>query len=131
MAINSVNLVGRLVQDPTIKTVGNDLQMCQFTLAVDKRGKDKGTNFIDCVAWGKTAETIAQYVKKGNQFGVSGRLDHQVWEKDGQRNSKVSVIVDDFTFIGGGEKKTPSEEVGLYDQAPKDTSEIDLSQIPF
>lgn len=130
MAVNAVTLIGRLTKDPETRTVGDNLTLCQFTLAVDKRGKDKGSNFIDCTAWGKTGETIAKYVKKGQQFGIVGRLDQQSWEKEGKRYSKVGVVVDEFTFLSGGEK-TPSEEYGLFDKKEESNDEIDLSQIPF
>lgn len=133
MAVNSVTLIGRLVRDPDVKTVGDkNTALCRFTLAVDKRGKDAGTNFISCTAWGKTGEVIGKYVKKGNQFGITGHLDQHSWEKDGEKQYQLDVIVDEFTFISGGEK-TPSEQFGLYDKKEKEEpeEEIDLSSIPF
>ena len=125
MALNSVTLTGRLVSDPTVRSVGNDnLSVCQFTVAVDKKGKDAGANFIDCTAWRGLADTIAKYFKKGSAIGISGRLNQETWEKDGKKNSKLGVVVDDFTFLSSVSKKedqpTPSEE-----------EELDLSQIPF
>ena len=134
MALNSVVLSGRLVKDPETRTVGNDnVTVCQFTIAVDKKGKDAGANFIDCTAWRGTGETIAKYFKKGSPIGVSGRLNQETWEKDGKKNSKLGVVVDDFSFLAGAkEEKTPSEEVGLFEQPAKEEKEqIDLSDIPF
>ena len=139
MAINSVVLTGRLVKDPVLRTVGKDnLSVCQFTIAVDKKGKDAGTNFVDCTAWRGTADTIAKYFEKGSMIGISGRLNQETWEKDGKKNSKLGVLVDDFTFLSSVERrssneppKTPSEEVGLFERPSKEDEEIDLSQIPF
>lgn len=128
MSINSVSLVGRLTTDPEMKAVGKDMSVCHFTLAVDKRKKDAGTNFIDCVAWNGLANTISQYVKKGNLFGITGFLDQQSWEKDGKRQTKMEVVVNDIQFLSPKNDKTPSEEFGLSGK-PKD--EVDLTSIPF
>ena len=131
MAINSVSLVGRLVKDPEMKSVGDNIAVCQFTLAVDKRGKDAGTNFIDCTAWKGLAETITKYVKKGNLLGVVGSLDQQSWEKDGKKFTKIQVVVNDIQFLTPKNDKTPSEEAGLFNQKKEESEEIDLSAIPF
>jgi single-strand DNA-binding protein len=134
MALNSVVLSGRLVKDPETRTVGSDgITVCQFTIAVDKKGKDAGANFIDCTAWRGTGETIAKFFKKGSLIGLSGRLNQETWEKDGKKNSKIGVVVDDFSFLSSvKEEKTPSEEVGLFEEPAKaEKEEIDLSDIPF
>lgn len=124
MALNSVALSGRLVTDPISKTVGNDnLSVCLFTIAVDKKGKDAGTNFIDCTAWRGTADTIAKYFKKGSMIGISGRLNQETWEKEGKKNSKLGVVVDDFTFLSSVSKKE--------DKSSSSEEDLDLSQIPF
>lgn len=129
MALNSVNLVGRLTKDPEMRSVGDNIAVCQFTLAVDKRGKDAGTSFIDCTAWRGLADTISKYVKKGNLLGVTGSLDQQTWEKDDKKYSKIQVIVNDIQFLTPKSDKTPSEEVGLYEQ--KEQDEISPDEIPF
>lgn len=129
MALNNVALTGRLVADPIQKSAGTDnIAVCQFTLAVDKRGKDAGANFIDCVAWRGAASTIAQYVKKGQMLGVVGRLDQSTWEKDGQRHSKIQVIVDDFTFLSPKSENGGSE---TQKSASDESQEISYDQIPF
>ena len=119
--MNRVELSGRLTADPEKGKTKSDKVYCRFTLAVDKWGKDAGTNFISCVAWDKRAETISQYVKKGQQFLVAGRLDQSTYEKDGKKQSFTSVIVEDFDFIGKSEKPKEAED---------DTSDLD-SMIPF
>lgn len=129
MALNNVALAGRLVADPISKAVGTDnIAACQFTLAVDKKGKDSGTNFIDCIAWRGAASTIAEYVKKGQMLGVIGRLDQSSWEKDGKKYSKIQVVVDDFTFLSPkAENNVPQAQKKTFDGP----DEFDASMIPF
>lgn len=129
MSLNSVNLVGRLTKDPEMRSVGDNIAVCQFTLAVDKRGKDAGASFIDCAAWRGLADTISKYVKKGNLLGVSGSLDQQTWEKDDKKYSKIQVIVSDIQFLTPKSDKTPSEEAGLFEQKGQDGLSPD--EIPF
>lgn len=104
---NKVILMGNLTRDPETRTVPSGQTVTSFGLAVNRtwRGQDgtqqESVSYIDCVAWGKTGEIIAQYVQKGRALLVSGRLDQRSWEQDGQKRSKVEVIVEDFNFVGG------------------------------
>ena len=76
--MNTCNLIGRLTTDPEIKTVSGEQTVCNFTLAVNRRYKDKNGNrqadFLRCVAWNKTAEMISRYLAKGDQCGVFGSI---------------------------------------------------------
>lgn len=129
MALNNVSLTGRLVADPISKSVGTDnVAVCQFTLAVDKKGKDAGTNFIDCVAWRGAANAISTYVTKGQMLGVTGRLDQQTWEKEGKKNSKIQVIVDDFAFLT---PKNDNSATHPTESASEATESIGMDEIPF
>lgn len=112
MAINSLVLEGRLTKDPEVRSTSTGKNVCSFTVANDKPGKDAGTNFIDCVAWEKRGETISKYFNKGSRIILMGHLDQQSWEKDGQKRSKVVVIVDNFSFIDKKEEKEvlPTDE---------------------
>src|SRR6185437_11161279 len=106
---NKVILMGNLTRDPEVRSTPNGQSVANFTLAVNRtwRGADgsnqESVSYIDCVAWGKTGEVIAQYLQKGRALLVSGRLDQRSWEQDGQKRSKIEVIVEDFNFVGGGE----------------------------
>ncbi|HSX32963.1 MAG TPA: single-stranded DNA-binding protein [Candidatus Saccharimonadales bacterium] len=106
---NKVILMGNLTRDPEVRTTPNGQSVASFGLAVNRtwRSADgtqqESVSYIDCVAWGKTGEIIAQYVQKGRPLLVSGRLEQRSWEKDGQKHSKVEVIVEDFNFVGGGD----------------------------
>ena len=86
---NVVVLRGRLTRDPEARQVG-DKTVVGFALAVNGYG-DK-VAFVDVEAWGKTAEIIQSYVTKGKLITVTGRLDQQRWEKDGQKRSKTLVV---------------------------------------
>lgn len=106
---NKVILMGNLTRDPEVRSVPSGQNVANFSLAVNRtwRNQDGETqekvSYIDCVAWGKPGEIIAQYVQKGRPLLVSGRLDQRSWEQDGQKRSKVEVIVEDFNFVSGGD----------------------------
>lgn len=105
---NKVILMGNLTRDPEVRNTPNGQSVANFGLAVNRtwRGADgsnqESVSYIDCVAWGKTGEIIAQYMQKGRALLVSGRLEQRSWEQDGQKRSKVEVVVEDFNFVGGG-----------------------------
>jgi single-strand DNA-binding protein len=106
---NKVILMGNLTRDPETRQTPNGQSVTNFALAVNRtwKGQDGSTqeavSYIDCVAWGRTGEIIAQYMQKGRPLLVSGRLDQRSWEQDGNKRSKVEVIVEDFNFVGGGD----------------------------
>lgn len=106
--MNTVCICGRLTRDPKTQTfVKNNTTVSTFTLAVDRRKKDDGADFIRCSAFGKAAEVIENYVHKGDMFGVTGRLSTRSYDdKDGKRAYITEVIVSDFTFLQSRSKKT-------------------------
>ena len=99
--MNNVNLIGRVTRDIELHN-GQNSTVCKFSLAVNRRFKKDETDFINCVAFGKTAETISQYVSKGQQFAVSGRLQTGSYDRDGQKVYTTDVIVESFTYIASG-----------------------------
>ena len=149
---NKVILMGNLTRDPETRQTPNGQSVTNFALAVNRtwKGQDGSTqeqvSFIDCVAWGKTGEVIAQYIQKGRPILVSGRLDKRSWEQDGQKRSKVEVVVEDFNFVGGGDggggsfsSSSASSSSSSSSSAKNDDvvveeiddKPIDLSEIPF
>ena len=137
-------IMGNLTRDPELRSTSTGSQVCGFTVAVNRSYKDSSGNqqeqvsFIDCSAWGKAGEIIAQYAKKGSGIMVSGRLDQRSWEdKEGQKRSRVEINVEDFNFIGGGnggnDGASAKSASASQDVAPDDISDepIDLSEIPF
>lgn len=115
--MNKVVLIGRLVRDPELKyNPGNGNAIASFTLAVDRKIKKEGqpeADFIGCVAFGKTAETIATYFTKGRLIGVSGNIHTGSFEdKEGKKVYKTHVYVEEFQFLEKGNKNNdaaPSE----------------------
>ena len=122
MAFNLVILTGRVTKDRELKHVASGTAYCKFTLAVNRMKKDDPADFIFCSAFGKTAELIAEYVKKGNNLGVQGRLQQDTYEKDGEKISKTGVTVDKIEFLEGKkENETPTNTTGKngrYDNKP-------------
>ena len=97
--MNQVNLLGRLTKDPELKYGASGTAFCKFTLAVNRAFKKDEVDFINCTAFGKAAETIAEYVRKGDQFAIGGRLQVDTYESNGEKKYSTSVMVDGFTFI--------------------------------
>lgn len=96
--VNNVTLMGRLTKAPELKYTNTGTSYCNFTLAVNKpkmKDKEQETNFINCTAWNKTAETICNWLEKGNRVVVLGRLD--VSKKDDKYYT--NVIVEKINFI--------------------------------
>ncbi len=120
---NKVLLIGNLTRDPQLSYLPSQTAVVEFGLAVNRKwtGKD-GTSkeeacFIDCRAFGKTAETINKYLSKGRPIFVEGRLDFDMWEaQDGSKRSKHRVTVENFQFLGspqgGGGNSGARESVG-------------------
>lgn len=122
---NNVTLMGRLTKDPELKTTASGKNICSFTLAVNGFG-DK-TSFIDCKAWEKTGELVSKYVGKGQRLLVIGELEQESWEKDGQKRSKLGVLVRELQFI----EKRDSDSAAAS-QAEKLMGEpVSLDDIPF
>lgn len=145
---NKVILMGNLTRDIEMRTTPSGQTVANFSLAVSRSWKDQSgqtqdqTSFINCVAWGKPGEIIAQYVKKGDPLLVSGRLDQRSWDdkESGQKRSTVEVNVEDFNFIGGrssdggGNFSAPSSSSSKSNDVvieDIDDKPIDLSEIPF
>ena len=95
--INNVTLVGRLTRDPELRYTSSGKAYANFTLAVQKT-KDEA-EFIDCVAWEKTAENIAEYFRKGNRILIQGRLNVSSYEQNGEKRKSVKVQAFNFEFI--------------------------------
>ena len=108
--MNRVVLIGRLTKDPDLKFAANSgTAVCNFTLAVNrmkKKDKEKAeADFITCVAFGKTAETIAQYLVKGRQLAIAGSIRTGSYDaQDGSKRYTTDVYVESFDFLDSGSK---------------------------
>jgi len=116
---NKVLLMGNLTRDPQLKQTPNNMSVAEIGLACNRKFKGKDgemreeTTFVDCEAWGRTAETMAKYLSKGRPVFVEGRLKLDQWQdKDGSNRSKLRVVIESFQFIDsrGGQSSTPPQE---------------------
>lgn len=129
--MNNVTLIGRLVRDPELRQAG-ETSIASMTLAVDRpysKGKEKEADYIRLKAFGKRAETMAEYLTKGRQVGITGHISTGSYEKDGHKVYTTDVIVDSFDFCGssgGGGGEKPSEYEGFTEY-----TDDDLGDIPF
>lgn len=101
--INRVVLIGRLTRDPELRKTQNGTSVCSFTLAVNRRQNQDGTQdaeFINCVAWNKLADNIQLYQKKGNQLGVDGRINTRSYDnQQGQKVYVTEVVAENVQFL--------------------------------
>lgn len=135
MNLNKVILAGRLIADPELKTTPSGLSVTSFTVAVDRRfGKEKQTDFINCVAWRQTAEFITKYFVKGSAICIVGSIQTRKFtDKNGNNRIAVEVLADEVTFVES--KKNTAEVVEMpeaehYTQ-PEAYAEADDSDLPF
>lgn len=100
--MNICNFTGRLTKDPELKTAQNGNSYLKFCLAVKRRvknGEHPISDFIDCIAFDKTAEIISKYCKKGSQVGISGRLQTNVYEANGEKHKSSEIVVIELDFL--------------------------------
>lgn len=158
MYLNKVYLIGNLTQDPEFKALPSGSSVASFSLATnrtwtDKQGQRQETaEYHNVIAYGKQAETISQYLRKGSLLFVEGRLQTRSWEaQDGQKKYRTEIIVDTFQFgpkgSGTGDTPNTSRPAPAPSSSPKftpasapqeelptvnlDEDDIDLEEIPF
>ncbi len=114
--INKAILMGRLTRDPELRHTGTGTPVCSFSIAIDNGyGENRQTDFINCVAWNKTAEFVSNYFSKGKMIIVIGRISTRSWEgQDGKRNYTTEVVANEVSF--GETKRT--QDGGSYQAAP-------------
>ncbi len=130
--LNKILLMGNLTKDPQLSYLPSQTAVVEFGLAVNRnwKGKDgekkEETCFVDCQAFGKTAETLNKYLSKGQAVFVEGRLKFDSWTaQDGSKRSKHRVTVENFQFLGQGQQKSQPEQSG------KDFDPEKPDDIPF
>ena len=116
--INKVILMGRLTRSPELRHTGAGTPVCNFTVAVDNGyGENKQTDFINCVAWNKSAEFVEKYFGKGSMIIVIGRIATRTWEgQDGKRNYATEVVANEIKF--GESKQEKKEQTDTDDFLP-------------
>lgn len=118
--VNKVMILGHMTRDPELRYVPSGAAVCEFSLALNRSHTNKQTgekvdevSFIDVVAWGRTAEVCAEYLKKGRPVFVEGRLTQDRWEtEDGQKRSRIRVTAENIQFIGSKQDGDAGSEGG-------------------
>jgi single-strand DNA-binding protein len=132
MYINKAFVYGNLTRDPELKALPSGSQVVNFGLATNRTYKDKdgqkqeATEFHNIVAFGRSAELIAQYMKKGRPLFVEGRIQTRSWESEGQKKYRTEIVVENFQFGDGGKGGGASgaSKVAEEQPSPKEADEI-------
>ena len=131
MSINRVAISGNLTREPELRSTSSGMQVLSFGMAVNDRAKDANgewvdrPNFIDCTMFGARAEAVSRYISKGSKVAVEGKLRWSQWEKDGQKRSKIEVIVDEIEFM------SRREDVAQQQSAAAPVPDVYDEDIPF
>ena len=106
MSINRVIISGNLARDPELRQTASGLPVLGFGVAVNDRRKNQQTgewedypNFVDCTMFGTRAESVSKFLSKGSKVAIEGKLRWSQWERDGQKRSKIEVIIDELEFM--------------------------------
>ena len=134
--LNKVMIIGNLGQDPEVRHLPDGSAVAKFSIATSEKWKDKATGqpverteWHNIVAFRKPAEILAQYLKKGSKVYIEGKLKTQMWEKDGHKNYRTEITVDQFQFLdsAGGQQSNQQSAPSNQQSAPDDFDD----DIPF
>jgi single-strand DNA-binding protein len=142
---NRVILLGNMTRDPQLRYLPSNTAVCEFGMAMNRRWRDRDGNqkeevcFVDVSAFGRQGETINQYMSKGRPIMIEGHLRFDSWTgQDGQKRSKLSVVCDNFQFVGGreggggpGGGASAERSSGGYDGPGPDSGPPEGDDIPF
>lgn len=129
--LNTAILMGRLTAAPELRSTQSGTPVCSFTLAVNRRGKDDGADFIDIVAWSKTAEFVSKYFQKGQLVAVKGRIQTRTWEDNNKNKRKAVEVVAEEVHFAEGKKQGGGETVSEPAVAGFDALPYDDGDLPF
>ena len=125
MSINKVVISGNLTRDPELRSTAGGLSVLSMGVAVNDRRRNQQTgewedypNFIDCTMFGKRAESVSRFLSKGSKVAIEGKLRYSSWERDGQRRSKIEVIVDEIEFMTARGSGSNYNNDNAYAQTP-------------
>ena len=137
MSINTAVIMGRLTADPELKTTASGLSVLSFSVAVErnyqKEGEEKAVDFINVVAWRKTAEFVSKYFHKGSMIAVEGSIQTRKYEdKDGNKRTAFEILANTVSFCGKEASSTPVENSTPAESTPfTDTDTADDEGLPF
>lgn len=129
MQVNVVVIGGNLTRDPDLKVLPSGTSLCTFSVAINRKFKTPGSDelksevsYIPVTVWGKQADNCDQFLKKGSQCIVTGRLKQESWEKDGEKKTAIKVIATSVQFVG-----TPAASRGTRPLMPHE--QVDITQL--
>lgn len=135
---NKVLLLGNLTRDVELRYTPNNMAVASIGIAVNRRYKSKDgdtkeeTTFVDCEAWGYTAENMAKFLSKGRPVFIEGRLRLDSWQdKDGSNRSKLKVVIDNFEFVDKGKDNGNVTKDKNVDSSKEEGIEEVMEEIPF
>lgn len=130
---NKVILIGHLTRDPQLRYTANQTAVADLGIAINHKFKDKEeVCFLDVTAWAKTGEFVNKWFKKGNPILIEGRLKFDTWEdkNGGGKRSKVSVVAESVSFVGGGKQDQDDNQAPVETGISKE-KQFDEGDIPF
>lgn len=141
MYLNRATIIGNLTRDPELKSLPSGVKVASFSVATNRvwydqnKQKQEATDYHNIVSFGKPAETIAQYMKKGSSIYVEGRLQTRSWEQDGKKNYRTEIIAEKFQFgpkAGGGtapsSNQSPKSGESAEEQEPPMIDSVDYPE---
>lgn len=133
MSINRVTISGNLTRDPELRTTQGGMAVMGFGVAVNDRRKNQQTgewedvpNFVDCTMFGTRAQSVMKYLGKGSKVCIEGKLRWSQWETDGQKRSKLEVIVDEIELMSRNGQQQQSQQQTGY-QRPQQPQQPQMS----
>ena len=136
--MNSVSLIGRLTRDPEVRYgAGSQTAVARFSIAIDRgkdrNGEDRGADFPNIVCFGKTAELVERFMKKGRLVGIQGRIQTGKYEKDGRTVYTTEVVADRVEFLDRGDNAEggSAPRANRADQVPEGFTQLTDDDIPF
>lgn len=130
--MNKIIIKGRLTRDPETKVVGGGIEICKFCVAVDRRkakDKEKVTDFFDCTAFGQTGAAIKQYMSKGREILVEGRMESNTVDKEGLKTKYWGITVDTFEFCGS--RQDAASAAAQEPSDPSGFTPVETDELPF
>ena len=138
MSINKVLISGNLTRDPELRATASGMPVLGLGVAVNDRRKNQSTgewedypNFIDCTMFGARAEAVSNFLSKGSKVAIEGKLRWSQWERDGQKRSKIEVIIDEIEFLTSRDSSTSSVQHKEVDIPPAPEISVYDEDIPF
>ncbi len=129
--MNYVGLMGRLTRDPELKQTSSGKSYCRFSIAVKKEFVKDGVDFINCVAWEKTADFISNFFKKGHRILIQGRINTGSYEVNGEKRNSFDIMVAKAEFVESANFNPNSQGQSYSNDTNMEDDTLDDDEFPF